>query len=89
MKNCQIISVSITKEQAEFLDNNNFSSSELIQQKINEQMRLFESFKGEKADLLEKIGALQRYMQKMSEYLNEIEKYDEFLKWKNERGENS
>lgn len=77
-----IISVSIDKEQAEFLDSTNLSPSDLIQEKINEQRRIFDTVNQEKAYLLRNIQNLQAMLKDYSEFLELNEMFEKFTQWR-------
>jgi len=80
-----ILSVSISKSEAEFLDNQNLSPSELLQEKIQEQKRIFDQFINDKNKLHNNIKGLQEEIAKMGEFLELIEKDKDYFQWRNER----
>jgi len=83
VRKSEIISVSITKEQVEFLALHNFSPSELLQDKIIEQKKIFENFQTSKNQFLMNIRALQNEIEKHSEFLDNKGLWDEFCLWRN------
>lgn len=85
-KNSVIISVSIPKDQAEFLDTTELSPSDLIQEKILEQKRSWDAYHQEKAKILRNLESLQKEIGIHFKFLDETGKFDEFRKW---RGENA
>lgn len=87
-KNSVIISVSISKEEAEFIDEKNLSASELIQSKIQEQMRLYGEFNSVNANLQARIEAYQGELQKINAYLDHLDKFNDFQAWKRSWEEN-
>lgn len=85
VKNSVIISVSITKEQAEWLDKVQFSASEIIQEGILHKMELYNQYNQEKAKLIGNIEGLQKILAERSTYLEEKGLMDEFIKWRGEK----
>jgi len=83
-KNSTVISVSITKENANFLDEQQLSPSELIQEKINEQKRIYDTYHLEKEKLIRIKEVLEKEVQLMNEFLDYINKSDDWRKWRNE-----
>lgn len=81
-KNTQIISVSMPREHAEFLDAKGLSASALIQEKINEQIRLFEQYNRESVRLHENMQALAKEIGILHQFLEEIGKFEDFRKWR-------
>lgn len=83
-KNSIIMSVSVPKDQAEFLDEQNLSPSDLIQEKILEQKRIFDTYNQEKAKLVRNIEAMQKEMELIHTFLDEIQKDKDYYKWRGE-----
>lgn len=77
-----IISVSIDKEMAEFLDSTNLSPSDLIQEKIREQRRIFYTVNQEKEYLLRNIQNLQALLKDYSDFLELNDMFDRFTQWR-------
>lgn len=76
----KILSVSLTDEQSEFLNSKKISPSGIFQEKIIEIMKRFEEFaKGEG-----KVESIQKELGLHTEYLDQIGKFDEFYKWRQE-----
>lgn len=84
MKNSMILSVSVNKTDAEFLDEAELSPSQLIQEAIAARKLIWEAHKSDRAHLLAKIEALSAYLSSATGFLNQIGKYDDFEKWRNE-----
>ena len=84
-KNSTIISVSIDKAQAEFLDTQDLSASALFQEKINEQIRLFETFNNKNNRLVNNIRSLTEEIGLIHHFLDEQGLFENFRKW---RGKN-
>ena len=83
-RNTEIISVSITKEQAKWLDMSGFGGSELIQDAINEKIELYNKFNQETVKLTNNILSLQKEISVMCEYIELQGKFDEYRKWRGE-----
>jgi len=81
-KNSVIISVSVDRKQAEFLDDKNLSPSDLIQQKINEQIALFESYNKESNVLRSNIQSLHEEIGNLHSFIDVLGKFDEYRKWR-------
>jgi hypothetical protein len=81
-KNSTVISVSIDREQAMFLDDQSLSASALIQEKIEEQKRLFEQFNNKNGMLVKNVQSLQEEIGIIHHFLDEIGKFDDFRKWR-------
>ena len=82
VKNSMIISVSIDKEMAEFLDSTNLSPSDLIQEKILEQKRIFDSYNQEKEKLLKNLQSIQQEVGNLHQFIEELGKFEDFRKWR-------
>jgi len=83
-KNSIILSVSVSKQEATFLDEMQLSPSLLIQEKINENMRAFRVLATEKLAFQKKIEGIEKEMQKMYTYLDTIGKFKEWCAFRNE-----
>lgn len=83
-KNSTIITVSVPKEFASFMDEHELSPSEILQRAIEEQMQLWKRYHTEVGKLNESINAMQGLQKDLFGYLENIEKTDEFLKWRGE-----
>jgi len=81
----EVLSVSITKKQSEFLEAHNLSPSTLFQAKIAEQMDLFDTYNKDNANLLRIKGVLEQEMQLMNEFLDYVGKFDDWRKWRAEK----
>lgn len=81
-KNSQIVSVSMPKEFAEFLDEHELSPSELLQRSIEEQMQLWKRFHTESGKLTAENERLYGFQQDLLQYIESISKTDDFLKWR-------
>lgn len=84
-KNSVIVSVSIPQEHARFLDEKGLSPSELIQEKIMEQKKIFDALDKEKEVLKRNILNYQSLIQEMYAYLDLIDKTHEYSKWRSEK----
>lgn len=84
-KNSVIISVSITKEQAEWLDMVGLSASEIIQEGILNKMEIYNKVNQEKTKLIANIDGLQKIINERITYLEEKGLNDEFNKWRGEK----
>lgn len=85
VKNSVIISVSVPKEQAEWLDMVEMSASEVIQEGILNKMELYDKYNQEKSKLIGNIENLQKEIGHLCEYLEVQSKYDEYRKWRGEK----
>lgn len=75
----QIIkSISISREEDEFLTKNNISPSKLIQNKVREMIN-FQLEKAQSPELLKKIQRLAETIQKQADFINEKGLLDEFI----------
>jgi hypothetical protein len=83
VKNSMILSVSVSKQEAEFLDIQGLSPSELLQEKILEQKRIFDIVEVEKNKIYSNFKRLEKLVQDMNEFLELSGKADDFLKWRN------
>jgi len=91
-KNCVIRSVSIPQDLSNFLDMQNLSISELVQEKILEQKRIFDVVSSEKEKLARIIKDLTNISQDHFEYLDETgqtEKFNTWCKEKKKKGGNA
>ena len=74
----KIISISLTKEQSDFLSEKKISPSGIFQEKVIEIMQRFKQF--EKFDA--RIQSLQDEAKVFYRYLEQISKFEDFLKWR-------
>jgi len=84
-KNSVIISVSIPKDQAEWLDMVELSPSEILQSAIYTKMEMWNQYNQEKAKLIGNIEGLQKILAERITYLEEKGLVDEFVKWRGEK----
>jgi hypothetical protein len=82
-RNSCILSVSITKEQEKFINELNLSPSLLLQNSIEEQKKLFESYNNEKGRLVKKLQAYVNELNSVNEFVEYIGKFEDYRKWKN------
>ena len=85
VKNSTILTISITKEQEEFINRINRSPSEIIQKGINEEMDLYKRYHTEIGELNSNIDRLLKFQQELLQFLEEIGKSDEFRRWRGEQ----
>jgi hypothetical protein len=84
-KNCTILTVSVPKDQSSFLDDHNLSPSELLQRSIAEQMDLWTKYHTEIGKIVKSNEQLLKLQTDLFEFIEEMGKTDEFLKWRGEK----
>lgn len=84
-RNTEVISVSIMKDQLAFIDNQNLSASELIQEKIIEQMKLWQTYHGNIEKLQTAKEYLEHELQMIHEFLDLNMLEESWNKWRGER----
>jgi len=82
VKNSVVLSVSISKEEATFIDEKKLSASSMLQAKIQEQKEIFEKFRTETSILHQNILRLQKELELQGTFLEEIKKFEEYAKWR-------
>ena len=82
VKDSVIVSVSMSKQEAEFLDSMQLSPSKLIQEKILEQKRVFDVVNQEKEYLLRNIHDMQSLNKDYTDFLEMNQMFDKFTQWR-------
>lgn len=82
-KNSMILSVSIPVELANFLDEQNLSPSELLQDKIREVKLVFDKYNNDAGKILRVRDQLEALLQEKNAFLDYAGLTEAFIKWRN------
>lgn len=82
-KNSMILSVSIPVELANFLDEQNLSPSELLQDKIREVKLVFDKYNNDAGKILRVRDQLEALLQEKNAFLDYAGLTESFIKWRN------
>lgn len=84
-KNTIILSVSIRKEQAEWLDEVGLSTSSLLQSAIDEKMEIWQTYNNDKQKLIQNMQHLQKMLEEKGDYLSEKGLFDDYVAWRSQK----